>query len=117
MVGDLVHLRPWYRGRRSGGSAIALGYLSTGILFGMIIVSLAIGYFFLGLDPILGFWLAYILTRPLGASFGDLLSQPGEYGGMGFGTIITSAMFLAAIIGIVAHVSVTREGEELVVET
>ena len=58
-----------------------LGYLSTGILFGLIIASLAVGYFFLGLDPILGFWLAYIFTRPLGASFGDLLSQPSQYGG------------------------------------
>jgi uncharacterized membrane-anchored protein len=78
-----------------------LGYLATGILFGMIILSLAIGYFALGLDAILGFWLAYIFTRPLGASFGDLLSQPAEYGGLGFGTIITSAIFLSVIILIV----------------
>ncbi|MFO1201982.1 MAG: hypothetical protein U1E58_05030 [Tabrizicola sp.] len=78
-----------------------LGYLATGILFGMIIAALALGYFLLGLDAILGFWLAYIFTRPLGASFGDLLSQPPEYGGMGFGTIITSALFLAVIAGIV----------------
>jgi uncharacterized membrane-anchored protein len=90
-----------------------LGYLSTGILFGMIIASLSVGYFFLGLDPVLGFWLAYILTRPLGASFGDLLSQPAAYGGMGLGTIITSALFLAAIIGIVAYMSLTHEGDEL----
>jgi uncharacterized membrane-anchored protein len=90
-----------------------LGYLATGILFGMIIASLAGGYFFLGLDPILGFWLAYIFTRPLGASFGDLLSQPTEYGGMGLGTIITSGLFLAAIIGIVAYMSVTHDGDEL----
>src|SRR6195256_3220859 len=48
-----------------------LGYLSTGFLFGMIIASLTFGYFFLQLDPIFGFWLAYIFTRPLGASFGD----------------------------------------------
>ena len=89
-----------------------LGYLATGILFGMIIASLAAGYFFLGLDPILGFWLAYIFTRPLGASFGDLLSQPSQYGGMGLGTIITSALFLAAIIGIVGYMSVTKDGEE-----
>ena len=82
-----------------------LGYLSTGVLFGMIIASLTFGYFFLKLDPILGFWLAYILTRPLGASFGDLLSQPAEYGGMGLGTIITSSLFLAAIIGIVGYMS------------
>ena len=89
-----------------------LGYLATGVLFGMIIASLTVGYFFFKLDPILGFWLAYIFTRPLGASFGDLLSQPAEYGGMGLGTIITSAMFLGAIIVIVAYMSVTRDGEE-----
>ena len=89
-----------------------LGYFATGILFGMIILSLSAGYFFLGLDPILGFWLAYIFTRPLGASFGDLLSQPADYGGIGLGTIITSAMFLAAIIGIVAYMSLSHDGEE-----
>jgi uncharacterized membrane-anchored protein len=89
-----------------------LGYLATGILFGMIIASLAFGYYFLGLDPILGFWLAYIFTRPLGASFGDLLSQPSQYGGMGLGTVITSALFLAAIIAIVAFMSATKDGEE-----
>jgi len=93
----------------------SLGYLATGILFGMIIASLAIGYFFLGLDPILGFWLVYILTRPLGASFGDLLSQPHQYGGLGLGTIITSAVFLAVIAGIVAYMSFRHEGEEVVV--
>ncbi len=90
-----------------------IGYLGTGILFGMIIASYAIGYFFLGLDAILGFWLAYIFTRPLGASFGDLLSQPHEYGGMGLGTIITSGLFLAAIAAIVIYMSMTHEGEEL----
>jgi uncharacterized membrane-anchored protein len=92
----------------------AIGYLGTGILFAMIIASLAFGYFKLGLDSILGFWLAYIFTRPLGASFGDLLSQPREYGGMGLGTIITSALFLAVIAAIVLYMSVTHHGEERV---
>jgi uncharacterized membrane-anchored protein len=91
-----------------------IGYLGTGILFGMIIASYAFGYFFLGLDAILGFWLAYIFTRPLGASFGDLLSQPHEYGGMGLGTIITSALFLSAIAAIVLYMTVTHKGEEQV---
>lgn len=100
-VGDLV------------AEHFGLGYLSTGVLFGMIIVSLSLGYFFLDLDAILGFWLVYILTRPLGASFGDLLSQPGDYGGMGLGTIITSALFLSAIVAIVSYMSLTHEGEEL----
>jgi hypothetical protein len=56
--------------------------------------------------------LAYIFTRPLGASFGDLLSQPSEYGGLGFGTVITSLLFLAAIVAIVIYMSLTHEGEE-----
>lgn len=89
-----------------------LGYLSAGVLFGLIIASLCIGYFYLGLDPILGFWLVYIFTRPLGASFGDLLSQPKEYGGLGLGTIITSAIFLAAIVAIVSYMTVGHRGEE-----
>jgi len=80
----------------------ALGYLATGILFGSVILSLSAGYFFIGLNGILAFWLVYILTRPLGASFGDLLSQPLDYGGMGFGTISTSLMFLAVIVATVA---------------
>ena len=87
----------------------ALGYFATGILFGMIIASLAIGYFFLGLDPILGFWLTYIFTRPLGASFGDFLSQPGEYGGLGFGTILTSLLFPSVIAAIVAVMTLRAE--------
>jgi uncharacterized membrane-anchored protein len=91
-----------------------LGYLSAGILFGLIIASLTLGYFFLGLDAILAFWLVYIFTRPLGASFGDLLSQPHDYGGFGLGTIITSAIFLGAIVAIVAYMTLTHEGEEKV---
>jgi uncharacterized membrane-anchored protein len=93
----------------------ALGYLATGVLFGMIIVSLSIGYFFLGLDAILGFWLVYIQTRPLGASFGDLLSQPAQYGGLGFGTIVTSCVFLGVIAIIVIYMTVTHEGDEKVI--
>lgn len=83
----------------------ALGYMATGILFGMIIASLTAGYFVLKLDGIWAFWIAYIFTRPLGASFGDLLSQPAEYGGYGLGTIMTSALFLAAIVAIVIYMS------------
>lgn len=94
-----------------------LGYLSTGILFGMIIASLSAGYFLLGLDGILGFWLVYILTRPLGASFGDLLSQDPHYGGLGLGTVITSAVFLGAILLIVVWMTLTRDGEEAAIET
>ena len=91
----------------------ALGYLATGILFGMIILSLTLGYFFLGLDSILAFWLVYILTRPLGASFGDLLSQQHQYGGLGLGTVITSMVFLVVIAGVVAFMTIQNRAGEL----
>jgi uncharacterized membrane-anchored protein len=93
-----------------------LGYLTTGLLFTGIIVAFAFGYFALKLNRILMFWLAYIFTRPLGASFGDLLSQPQEYGGLGLGTVITSVLFLSAIIAIVAYMSFTHEGDERLLE-
>ena len=89
-----------------------LGYLITGLLFGGIIAAIAVAYYAFKIDGILAFWLAYILTRPLGASFGDLLSQPIEYGGLGFGTIITRALFLATIVAIVAYMTITHDGEE-----
>ncbi|MBW6421488.1 hypothetical protein KX729_08545 [Rhizobium sp. XQZ8] len=92
-VGDLV------------AEVFALGYLTTGILFGAIIAAIAAAYYVLKINGILAFWLAYILTRPLGASFGDLLSQPLEYGGLGFGTIVTSLLFLAAIVALVAYMT------------
>lgn len=84
----------------------ALGYMATGILFGMIIASVTAGYYFLKFDAVCAFWIAYIFTRPLGASFGDLLSQPSEYGGLGLGTIVTSAIFLAVIVATVAWMTV-----------
>lgn len=82
-----------------------LGYTATGLLFAMIIASLALGYVAFGLDAILGFWLAYIFTRPLGASLGDLLSQPTEFGGFGLGAITTSGVFLGIIAAIVLYMS------------
>jgi hypothetical protein len=60
------------------------------------------------LNAVLAFWLAYILTRPLGASIGDLLSQPRSSGGLGLGTTVTSFAFLAAILVVVVFLSVTK---------
>ena len=90
-----------------------LGYLTTGLLFGGVIAAIAFAYYVFKIDGILAFWLAYIFTRPLGASFGDLLSQPTEYGGLGFGTVITSLLFLASIVAIVAYMTITQDGDEV----
>ena len=59
----------------------------------------------------LGFWIAYILTRPLGASLGDYMSQPRADGGLALGTVVTSALFLAAIVGVVVYLTITRRDE------
>lgn len=85
-----------------------LGYLATGTLFGMTIASLTLGWLYLGLNSVLAFWLVYIFTRPLGASFGDLLSQPTTYGGFGFGTVITSGLFLAVIVAVVIFMTLKQ---------
>ena len=89
-----------------------LGYLTTGVLFGAIIAAITFAYYVLKLNGILAFWLAYILTRPLGASFGDLMSQPVQYGGLGFGTTVTSFIFLGAIVLIVLYMTLTRSGSD-----
>jgi hypothetical protein len=60
------------------------------------------------LDEVLAFWIAYILTRPLGASLGDYLSQPKANGGLGLGASITSAIFLIAILAVVIYLAVTQ---------
>ncbi len=83
---------------------LALGFRLGVVVFGALI---AIIYAARrnGANPVLAFWLAYILTRPLGASLGDLLSQSTEYGGIGWGTVNTSVVFLLAIAALVAMVS------------
>ncbi len=92
-----------------------LGYLTTGLIFAGVIAVITLAYA-LGMNSILSFWLAYIFTRPLGASLGDLLSQPVDYGGLGFGTIATSLIFLGAIAAIIVYMTITRHGEEAVAE-
>lgn len=89
------------------------GYLTTALIFAAVIAAIAAAYFFLNLNAIAAFWLAYIFTRPAGASVGDLLAQPREYGGLGFGTILTSALFLAIIIATVAYMMFSYEPERV----
>ena len=89
-----------------------LGYLQAGLMYGAAIAVIAVAYYALKMNAILAFWLAYILTRPMGASFGDLLSQPRANGGLGFGTVITSALFLSAIAAIVIYMTFSRDGDE-----
>jgi len=87
---------------------LAWGYANSALIFGGMIAVIAIAFFALRLNAVVCFWLAYILTRPLGASFGDYLSQPLSHGGLGLGTVVTSAWFLAAILALVAFLTLSR---------
>ncbi|MCA1052853.1 hypothetical protein MMB68_24680 [Priestia sp. Y58] len=86
---------------------LGFGYLKTGVT-----VIIIIGCIFLAykskLNGILAFWIAYILTRPLGASLGDYLSQTKVNGGLGLGTTVTSVIFLIGILAIIVFLAITK---------
>ena len=90
---------------------IALGYFPSALMFGGMIAAVAVANFRFKLNAVLSFWLAYILTRPLGASIGDWMSQPRADGGLALGTVVTSVLFLGLIVAVVAFLSATRKDE------
>jgi uncharacterized membrane-anchored protein len=96
----------------SAGDLVAeelhLGYQVSALIFAALIGGVAVAHSRFRVDAVLSFWAAYVLTRPLGASVGDYLSQPHRHGGLELGTIKTSAVFLAVIFGLVSYLSVTR---------
>ena len=81
--------------------ALGLGFKVGVVAFGTLI-ALTFAAWRVGGNAVLTFWIAYILTRPLGASLGDLLTQSSHYGGIGLGAMQTSAIFLSVIVGLVA---------------
>ncbi len=99
-----------------------LGYLTSLYIFAGLIAVITIAHFtvkrILAVEhrhqprnAVLAFWLIYILTRPLGASIGDYLSQARTDGGLGLGPTTTSALFLITILGMVVYLTLTRKDE------
>ncbi|MGE7946262.1 hypothetical protein [Lysinibacillus sp. NPDC093688] len=86
---------------------LGFGYLKTGLTVIVIIACIFLAWK-MKLDGILAFWIAYILTRPLGASIGDYLSQPKANGGLGLGTTVTSVIFLVAILAIIIYLAISK---------
>ena len=84
---------------------LALGYAVALAVFAAAIALVALAYNRRLLAAIPAFWAAYVLTRPLGASVGDLLSQAPADGGLGLGTVATSGVFLLVILALVTHLS------------
>ncbi len=87
---------------------LAVGYWKSALLFAAMIGVVFFLHRKFGLNAILSFWIAYILTRPLGASIGDYLSQPKADGGLGLGTTVTSVIFLLTILAVVVYLSMSR---------
>ena len=77
------------------------------MLFGVVILVPAVAWR-LGLNPIAAFWFAYVVTRPLGASFADYVSKPHSISGANFGDGPTSAVSAAALVLLVAYIAIRR---------
>src|SRR3954452_16811151 len=87
----------------------SIGYGPSIVIFGGVIALITIAYYVFKLNAVLAFWLAYIMTRPLGASIGDFMSQKShKYGGLGLGTTDTSYIFLGCILVLVGYLSCSK---------
>jgi uncharacterized membrane-anchored protein len=89
-----------------------LGYLASGILFTVLIAVPAIGYWRFNLNPIVAFWFAYIVTRPLGASYADWMAVPHSLGGLNMGRGPVALGLTIVIVGFVAYLAISRTDVE-----
>lgn len=85
-----------------------LGYLGSGILFAVVILIPAAARWAYGLNEVVAFWFAYVVTRPLGASFADYFSKPHSLSGLDFGDGPTAVIITLAVAFLVAYLAITR---------
>jgi uncharacterized membrane-anchored protein len=90
---------------------LGLGYWKSALAFAALIGITTISFYLFKLNAIAAFWIAYILTRPLGASLGDLLAQTHDNGGLDLGNVGTSGIFLATILSIVVYLTITKRDQ------
>ena len=91
-----------------------LGYLASGVMFAVVIVIPALAHWRFGMNPILAFWFAYIVTRPLGASFADWMGVSPVRGGLDLGAGPVSVALAILIVGFVIYLTFTRTGGDQV---
>jgi uncharacterized membrane-anchored protein len=89
-------------------TSLNLGYLDSGILFAIVIMIPALARWRLGLNSVAAFWMSYIVTRPLGASFADYISKPKNISGIGFGDGPTAIVFAVAVFVLVSYLALVR---------
>ncbi len=89
-------------------STMQLGYFVSGLLFTFLFVLPALCYRVFGLNAVFAFWFAYVVTRPMGASFADWFDKPARINGLGYGSLTVSVVLTILIVALVVAVSVTR---------
>lgn len=93
--------------------SLSLGYLASGIMFTVVIAVPAVAYWRLRMNSILAFWFAYIVTRPLGASYADWMAVPHSHGGLDLGRGPVSLYLTVVILGFVGYLAATRKDVEV----
>ena len=88
--------------------ALHLGYLASGIMFFVIILIPAVAWSRFGLNPVVAFWFAYVVTRPLGASFADYFSKPHSLSGANYGDATVAVITTLIVAALVGYLTVTR---------
>jgi uncharacterized membrane-anchored protein len=90
--------------------ALGWGFFTSGVLFAVVIAVPLVGWLLFKLNPVVAFWFAYVVTRPLGASFADWMGKPHHIGGgLGWGDGVVAGLATLLIVTLVAYVSVTRK--------
>jgi uncharacterized membrane-anchored protein len=98
-------------------TSLGMGYLTSGIFFLVIILLPALAWWRLGLNSIAAFWMAYVVTRPLGASFADYVSKPHSMSGIGFGNGQTALVIALAVFAMVSYLAIARPDIQRSAET
>jgi uncharacterized membrane-anchored protein len=98
------------------GTVLGLGYLASGIMFFLIILIPAVAWSRFGLNSVVAFWFAYVVTRPLGASFADYIGRPQSLSGLGFGSGKIGVIVTIAVAILVGYLAVTRHDIQRPVE-
>ena len=96
-VGDLI------------SEGLAQGYAVAVLVFGGLIALVAIADYLFKINGVLAFWLAFILTRPLGASLGDFLTKPATEGGIGISMVMVNVLFFSVIVELVVYLTMKQE--------
>ncbi len=95
-------------------TTFGLGYFLSGIVFTLLFLIPAIGYRWFNLNEIVAFWFAYVVTRPLGASFADWMGKPTSHGGLGWGDGTVSVLLTILIVICVVYLSITKKDAKAV---